>query len=421
MDAPERMPRLVYPFAIVGAAAGWLAATLLDNPIADATPNHAAGRAALCSAAIAAGLGLLLQRRCVPRVAFASLTGMWTQVVIFVGLGGTLSGAITGWLAFENERGTTSGALAGLGAALGFLPVCVLVIAAARRAARARLGSLVAAADRRELWALMASALAVTTATAFPDWMAQETPIVALSLAVAALTAIVALGAFDLRAALVVRRASGRADRMEIRERAAEEAEGSLPALDLGLGDEVRASLARSAAAYRGRDRASSLLLGSLDEARAAVRRALVKKALAAAVAALALAGHALAARPRGEMLFHEILCDHGSPVDCGIAAEMRRAGEPEDLVRAVVLGAHAAERIEQRPERTDRGARIHYRERACFTGDVESCRRAATLLGADEAHRFRLRAALMRACEAGDMRSCEDAARARAAGPASL
>ncbi|MFT3765868.1 MAG: hypothetical protein QM820_10165 [Minicystis sp.] len=425
------MPRLVYPFTIVGASAGWLAAELLDNPLLDFTPSHAGWLAALCSGAIGALLGLVLQRRCVPREAFVPTSGMWIVVTIAVLLGGAASGGITGGLAFHNDRGLVSGLVAGLAAALAFLPVCALVVAAARRAARARLGSLIAAADRRELWALMLAALAVTTAAAIPDWMARTPPIVALALALSSLFVIVVLLARDVQAAFAVRRAAASASRMELREQGTEEAEGSIPAVDLGLGDEVRAHMARAAAAYRGRDRASSLLIGSLDEARAAMRQALQKKAVAAAVALAALGGHALATHPRAVIVFHEVKCDRGSAIDCGIAAAMLREGDPDDLVHAVILGTHAceafkppdplgcqvaAEMVEQDPARADTATVIRYRERACMAGHLASCRIATDMLALQPGTGWHIAAILQRACEAGDMLSCENAVHARAA-----
>ena len=47
----------------------------------------------------------------------------------------------------------------------------------------------------------------MTTAAAFPDWMAKQVPVVALSLAVAALLVILGLFGRDVAAAAAVRRA----------------------------------------------------------------------------------------------------------------------------------------------------------------------------------------------------------------------
>lgn len=420
------MPRLVYPFTLVGAAAGWLSAELLDNPVAGVTPSHAGALAAVCSGAVGAAVGIFLQRRSAPREAFVPVGGMWLQVAIAVLLGGALSGGVTGGLAFGNDRGVSSGLAAGLAAGAAFLPVCALVVAAARRAARARLGSLVAATDRRELWALMLAALAVTTAAGLPDAMAGQAPITAIALASLSLAIVAALCASDMLAARAVRRAAIAAGTMDPFTRGAE-AEGSLPSVDLGLGDEVRAEVQRSAAAYRGRDRATSLLVGSLDEARAAVRQALGRKLAAFAVAAAALGAHGLAARPRARILYHEILCERGHGIECGIAAaKLRELGEPDDLARAVILGTHAcesfkppdvqgckaaAEAAELDEARTDRAARQHLRERACLAGDAGSCRVVARMIQGDG---WRVAAVLQRACEVGDMASCVGAVRAR-------
>jgi hypothetical protein len=438
MDARAEMPGLAFPFAVVGAAAGWLSVDLLDNPLLGFTPSDAGVLAAACTALVGAAVGRVLHARCAPADDWVDPSATWVQLGIAVLLGGAVSGAVVGVLAFQNGRGLTSGTLAGLGGAVAFLPVCALVLAAGRRAARARLGSLVAGADRREVWAILAAALAVMTVAALPDWIAGDAPTGPIGMVVAALGVTLALLALDLRARSLVARAEAATAAMELRDGPAGAADASAPALDLGLGDEVHARVVHGAAAYRGGARVVALLLGSPERAGLAMRRALVKKGIAAAVVLAALAGHALMVRAPTAVLFHEILCERRSAFDCAIAAAMLREGAPEhgDLVRAVVLGARAcegfdkvnaegcrttAELLERASARPDDARQAeHFRELACEAGDHMSCRVLARRIAAGDSTALRPTwrkvALLQLACEGGDHVLCDEAYEARRA-----
>jgi hypothetical protein len=85
-------------------------------------------------------------------------------------LGGAASGGFTGGITENNVDGVLSGILNGGLCSIAFLPICAAVLAAARRAERARLGSIVAGADLREVWAILAAALAVATPWPSPPW-----------------------------------------------------------------------------------------------------------------------------------------------------------------------------------------------------------------------------------------------------------
>src|SRR5262249_14680243 len=85
------------------------------------------------------------------------------------------AGAATGGAVATLTPGCSTQAecvLGGIGCALVFVPVCLAVVAAARRAQRARLGSLVAGSDRRAVWAILAMLLAVMTLEPvfLPSW-----------------------------------------------------------------------------------------------------------------------------------------------------------------------------------------------------------------------------------------------------------
>src|SRR5262249_40198917 len=159
-----------YPFALVGAAAGWLSAGFLANPIVAVTVGREQVSAALCSSIIGALVGAWLTHACererkrallelrAPREQTESgvLRALAFELVCSVVIGGAVGGACVGGLSRHSIGGAGSGAVNGALCAIAFLPVCTLVLSAALRAQRARLGSIVAAADRRAVWGILA-------------------------------------------------------------------------------------------------------------------------------------------------------------------------------------------------------------------------------------------------------------------------
>jgi hypothetical protein len=126
--------------------------------------------------------------------------------------------------------------------------------------------------------------------------------------------------------------------------------------------------------------------------------------------------GRAQVARLRAEAISHTLACNEGSAIDCGIAAAMLREAAPDDLVRAARLGARAAEAFvdyERRAPAASDDAKA--RERACVTGDAESCSVAAAV-ASEDGHAWRAAALSQLACDAGDPLSCETALHARRA-----
>src|SRR6185503_18669841 len=94
------------------------------------------------------------------------------------------------------------------------------------------------------------------------------TPWVAMGVTLACGALTVGLLIADLEARTRVRRLDRERGSMELREPSAEAREDDPePEVDFGLGAEVLARMARGAAAYRDRDRATALLLGSSAEA----------------------------------------------------------------------------------------------------------------------------------------------------------
>ncbi|MEP7126590.1 MAG: hypothetical protein ABJE95_37005 [Byssovorax sp.] len=324
MSEYARMPQIAYPFAVFGAAAGWLAAGFLCTPVVDLTHGHSEQwLTAGCSLGIAALLGRYLTRSVVHAPVFADPAATWFRLVVAQVLGGALSGALVGGFIWGNERALSSGGFAGALAGMAFLPIGALVVVSAKRAARARMGSIVAASDRRAMWGILAAALAGATLLALPDWPASmpgslATPWAALVMTLACGLLTVGLLVADLEALTRVRRLEGEASSMEVREPSIEARDDDPePEVDFGLGAGVLARTARGAAAYRARDRATALLLGSAAEARGALRRGVRRDAFGIAIVIAALALHALAAGPEGLHAHLDYRCGTGHLEDC--------------------------------------------------------------------------------------------------------
>ena len=193
---------------------------------------------------------------------------------------------------------------AGIGAlaSLAFLPVCAAVLAAARRAERARHGSLVAGSDRRAVWAILVSALSVTAGAVAIDWPLTHVadtyghvppPWVAVAVLLGALGVLAASFRADWAALSRVNTVATSAD---VEEYNADVASPDLPRIDLGLGDDVRALMARGSVTYRSRERTLALVVGSADDAASALRRAVRRDAIGLLVTGAVLGVHAVAA-----------------------------------------------------------------------------------------------------------------------------
>jgi hypothetical protein len=93
--------------------------------------------------------------------------------------------------------------------------------------------------------------------------------------------------------------------------------DGLVPYLDLGLGDDIHARIERSAAAYRARDRALSLVQGSPKPALAELHRAVVRGAVGLVVIGAVFGAHWAAAGHLGLQLYAETACENGNPYAC--------------------------------------------------------------------------------------------------------
>jgi hypothetical protein len=319
----SRFPQLALPFALVGASAGWLSAGLLANPLVGALRPGRQHLAALCAMAFAAATGALITRWCVgkrysyeldtPDTGARARSDRWPRHVAAVLAAGVASGVAVALLC-DAWGGPKAGAISGFFCAIAFVPVCMAVIGSARRAQRARLGSIVAGSDRRAVWGILAVTLAVATLEAVPDWAAAAvgdalSPWPALWMVWAAGLVTGGILIADVGALRQAQRATaGGLEQRDAAEMEMEAEDAGVPRLDLGLGEDLLARFARSASAYRGRDRTLALVQGSPEHALAALRRAVRRGTIALAVIGAVHVGHAAADTQLAQRIYAEQL-----------------------------------------------------------------------------------------------------------------
>jgi TPR repeat protein len=447
---PSRMPQLTLPFAVIGAVAGWLGTGLLCNPLLQVSSERTRPVATLCAAAVAAAVGAYVTERCRREGDAWTITGAtWARVVCAVLVGGAAAGACVGGVIVGPEitirRSISSGLMIGALCAVAFLPVCAVVVAAARRAARARMGSLVARADRRAVWSILAAAASVATLAALPDWPAAsafdvEVPWAAIAIVIAC-AAVIAVGlvadAFALRKLLRIAR---RALDVEPAQALEEAARGGADVLDVGLGAEASVAFEHRGSAYRAHARAVAVVIGDLTAATTALRRAIVRGIASLALLAAVLTAHRWAARPEMVVTFHAQRCER-SQGSCRVAALLLLPGGsstiPPDPRRAARLhdracdAGHVSSCVDlaamlERGEHIDRdpARAFELRQRACLPGDGDSCRVAAHALLMAEPPRpviGEVTRLLERGCQAGHRPSCHDLPLVRDAAPDSI
>ncbi len=331
MADPLRFPRLALPFAIVGAAAGWLSAGLVDNELVGGLVSRPG--AAICASLIAAATGALIKRLCVGRRYWYEIGEPdpelrpwsdrgWLQAVLVI-----LAGALTGGIVGCKGWGFGACAVGGALCAITFVPVCLAVVAAARRAQRGRLGSLVAEADRREVWAILALTLAVTTLEALPEWPASTVheggaPVVVIGALLAVAAAIFAILHRD-HAALARARETIDAGLSAHQPTEVDSESEALPRLDLGLGDDLRARVTRGAAAYRQRERTVALVRGDPGSAMLALRRAVRRGQVSLAALAVVALAHVAALSTPALVAYEVLRCNDWSYRACSVAADL--------------------------------------------------------------------------------------------------
>lgn len=163
-----RMPGLALPFAIVAATAALFAVfafPIVCPPVREMTSLFAAGFGAIVGAIV----GATLRRWRRLHDPLLARDGFVLRVSAVVLPAGVVVGGVVGAATWGDVGAALAGALGGLLAAIAFLPSCLVVVAAAQRAARARLGSLIANADRRTAWSTLLSVMSFAVLLSAPS------------------------------------------------------------------------------------------------------------------------------------------------------------------------------------------------------------------------------------------------------------
>jgi hypothetical protein len=171
LEADERaaiadMPDLARPFAAFGAAAG-LFAILALGAFRDAARDVSPLAPMIATAAAGAFAGVALRqwkRLHDPRLAREAVI-LWVSIICAAA--GAASGGVVGYVTWGDD-GVQKFAFGGAGVALAFVPSVLVVFDAAKRAARGRHGSLVAATDRRTVLSTVLAGIAFAGATQVP-------------------------------------------------------------------------------------------------------------------------------------------------------------------------------------------------------------------------------------------------------------
>ncbi|MGK3995677.1 hypothetical protein [Sorangium sp. So ce1024] len=284
-----------------GAAApdGGMGATALDGgagaaggvgPLGGAEPQRAAGWVE--------GPGRWTRRG--PLV--ASLLVVWSIGVAGVVNGMTIVGILLG------PEGTMMGAALGALFSLPFIPALALVLLAASRVGRARAGSIVAASDRRAVWAATAAVIALATLATRARFGAPPAPDLGRVIAGVGLAVVAALFAVDAvalaRVLTLPRRPVGAGEgaggggelgrggeveievEVEARGQRSGTGMGMEERIDLGLGDEVQVEVVQPTHAYRGARQIARIVRGNRERAATALQEGLVWGGIALALGA---------------------------------------------------------------------------------------------------------------------------------------
>lgn len=273
--APEVTPSLAKPFAVFGAAAG-LFAILGVGSFREAARDVSPLTPMILTAGVAAAAGEVLrrwQRLHHPTLARETVV-LWVAAV--TGMAGAFSGGLVGLFTW-GDAGFTRFALGGAAVGLAFVPSCLVVFDAAKRAGRARHGSLVAATDRRTMMSTVLAGVAFAGATQVPAVLSANVSHALTPLFQIGLSFVACLGS---TAAILVLQRRDRAGRAALETHAkdakwleAAPAEGmpenvhALAPVDLGLGAE---SWTRPDGNYRSSGRPDVVLRGSVERALAA-------------------------------------------------------------------------------------------------------------------------------------------------------
>jgi hypothetical protein len=277
-DDIRAMPSLAKPFAIFGAAAG-LFAILAIGSFRDAAREVSPLTPMLMTAGVAAGAGEIMRRwgRLHSPDLVREVVVLW--ITIITGVAGAISGGLVGFFTWGPD-GVARFFFGGAAVGLAFVPSCLVVFDAAKRAGRARHGSLVAATDRRTVMSTVLAGVAFAGATQVPAVLSANmsnalAPMVQIGLSF--------LACFGSTVAIVVLQRRDRSGLAALEKHAKDSAwleqapadhadEAAAPispdAVDLGLGADRWTKTSDSN--YRTSGRADVVLRGSIEKAKLA-------------------------------------------------------------------------------------------------------------------------------------------------------
>lgn len=276
-DDSGTMPSLAKPFAAFGAAAGLFAILALGS-FRDAAREVSPLAPMIMTAGVGACAGEALRRMRRLHSPMLAREAVVLWVAIITAIAGAVSGGLVGLVTWGPD-GFARFAVGGAAVALAFVPSCLVVFDAAKRAGRARHGSLVAATDRRTVLSTVLAGIAFAGATQVPAVLSANVSPALAPLVQVALSLVACLGATVAIVVLQWRDRSGRAaleahakDAAWLERAASEEEEpsagaGTKDAVDLGLGAD---RWARTDANYRLSGRPEVVLKGSVERATAA-------------------------------------------------------------------------------------------------------------------------------------------------------
>jgi hypothetical protein len=274
-EEPAAMPSLAKPFAAFGAAAGLFAILALGS-FRDAARDVSPLAPMIVTAAVGSLVGVTLRRWRRLHSPLLAREAVILWVAIITGLAGAVSGGVVGLLTWGGD-GFARFAMGGTAVGLVFVPSCLVVFDAARRAGRGRHGSLVAATDRRTVLSTVLAGIAFAGATQVPAVLSANVSNDLEPLVQVALSLVVCLGATVAILVLQRRDRSARASLEAVAKEAAwldrapdayGDGAAAPGAVDLGMGAEQWTRT--SDANYRLSGRADVLVKGSIDLATAA-------------------------------------------------------------------------------------------------------------------------------------------------------
>jgi len=295
-ESVARMPALAWPFAAFGGAAGLFAILALGS-FRPAAREVSLLTPAILTAIVGGIAGIVLRRWSRLYEPMLARDALYVRVGMITALAGAAAGGLIGLFTWGPD-GFIKFAGGGILVGLCFLPSCLVVFEAARRAGRGRHGSLVAATDRRTVHSTVLGGLAFASATQIPSLLNLEASNDLTPLAQALLSIVVAGGSVIGIAVLQWRDKKANVALEQLKKDAAwldrvlpeteeEENRAAAAQTDLGLGSDQWTKTTDNT--YRSSGRADVLVKGSIADAAKAFEECIQRRHRSLMVAAASL------------------------------------------------------------------------------------------------------------------------------------